>query len=91
METNTAFVGADSVVVLHTISVVNLHVALVVHPCYAELDHAIGNAEALYEIGFLKFGVLVIHFLNSGENLRNGLNVFGLTRIAAFQIFDYFV
>ena len=68
METDTAFVGTDGVVVLYTITHVGLILSLVVHPCHTELVHAIWNAKALDEVHLVKLRVLVVLFLNCAEN-----------------------
>ena len=66
VETNTSLVGANAVVVLHAVTHVGLHLALVVHPIYAKLVDAVGDAEALNEFGALELGMLVVFFLDGG-------------------------
>ena len=50
VETDTAFVRTNSVVVLNTITHVGLNVTLVVSPSNAELNQTIGDAQALDEV-----------------------------------------
>ena len=50
VETDTALVRTDNVVVLDAITHVGLHLALVVNPCYSEFNHAIGDAKTLYQV-----------------------------------------
>ena len=90
VETDTAFVRTNGVVMLYAIAVVDLNFILVVNPCYAELVDTIGNAKTFNKVHLFELGVLIICFLNCGEHLRHSLNVFGLSRIAALQVFNYF-
>ena len=46
VETDTAFVRADSVVVLNTVTHVCLNITFVVHPSYTELKYSIRNTQA---------------------------------------------
>ena len=85
----TAFVRADGVVVLDAVAHVGLNLALVVGPGDAELDDSIGDAEALHEIVFLKFGVLVVLFFDGGEHLAHCLDVLRLIGESSFQILYY--
>ena len=50
VETDTALVRTDNVVVLDAITHVCLHLTLVVNPCYSEFNHTIGNAKTLYQV-----------------------------------------
>ena len=65
VETDTAFVRADSVVVLDTVTHVRLDLSLIVHPSYTERENAIGDTKALDQVAFLKFRMLVVSFLDS--------------------------
>ena len=65
MITDTAFVRANGVIVLNAITHVCLNVTLVVDPCNAELQYAIGDAKTLNEVALFKLGVLVVLFLDS--------------------------
>ena len=66
VETETAFVRTESRVKLHTVTLVDLALALVVLPDNAELDDALGNGGNLK--GLLVFGVL----LEEGGGLEGG-------------------
>ena len=90
METDTALVGADYVVVLYTVSHIGLHLTLVIHPCYAELIHSVGNAQAFNQVGFIKLGVLVVFFFNGSKYLFYSLVIFRLIGEASFQVFQNF-
>ena len=57
MQPETALVGAKGRVELHTVSAVDLEVALVVLPDDSELDHALRNGNDLQ--GDPVFGVLL--------------------------------
>ena len=56
MEAETALVGTESRVELHTVSLLDLALALVVLPDNTELDDALGDGDDLK--GLLVFGVL---------------------------------
>lgn len=66
VETETALVGTESRVELHTVALVDLALALVVLPDDAELDDALGNGGDLE--GLLVLGVL----LEEGGVLKGG-------------------
>ena len=89
VEAYAAFVRADGVVVLHTVAHVGLHATFVVGPCDAELVHAVGDAEALDEVGALEFGVLVVLFLDGSEYFFYSLVVLRLAWEALLQVFQY--
>ena len=84
-----AFVGTYGVVVLYAVAHVGAHVAGVVGPRDAELQYAVGDAEALYEVGSLEFGVQVVLVLNGCQDLRHCLYVLRLSGKTLFQIFNY--
>ncbi len=90
MITETAFIRANGVVVLDTVTHVGLDLALVVNPCDAELVNTIGNAKALNQIGLFKLGVLVVLFLDGGKYLTDGLDVLRLIGKSLLQIFYNF-
>lgn len=90
MEAYSALVGADGVVVLHTVAHVGPHVALVVNPVDAELDDSVWNAKTLYEIGLLKLRMLVIFFFDGAEHLTHSLDVFRLVWKLLLQFGYYF-
>ena len=90
METQSTLVGADGVVVLHTVSHVCAHVALVIDPVDAELDDAVGDAQALNEVGFLKLRMLVVLIFDRSEHLAHGLDVLRLIGKLLLQFSYYF-
>ena len=90
METNAALVRTDDVVVLYTVAHVCLNLALVVNPCDAELIHAVGDAEALYEVHLLKFRVFVVLFFDCSKNFFYCLMILGLVRETTLQVVKYF-
>ena len=53
VETQSAFIWADNIVVLDTVAHVGLHVAFVVYPCDTELNESVGNAKTLDKIALL--------------------------------------
>ena len=69
METQAAFVGADGAIELHTVTNVYLYLALVVDPGHTESSDTLWLYDALYDFGFLKLGVLVVHILNAVQHL----------------------
>ena len=78
METDAAFVRANGIVVLNTVTHIGLYVALVVYPCHAERDDAVWNAKALDKDGAVEFWVTVVLFLDCTEDLANSLDIFRL-------------
>ncbi len=61
METDTAFVGANSVVELYAIAYVVLYFALVVNPGDAESEDTVGLYHTFDQTCFLELGVLVVN------------------------------
>lgn len=57
MKSQTAFVRPQSRIELHAVSTIHLHLALVVFPCDAELDDALGDGGDLE--GCLVVGLLL--------------------------------
>ena len=90
VETNTALVGADGVVVLHAIAHVGAHIAAVVGPRHAESVDALGDAQALHEVDFLKLGVFVVFLFEGEEHFFHRLVVLGLVGKTGFQRFEQF-
>ena len=64
MEADTAFVGANSIVVLNTVTHVVAYVALVINPRHAELIDTIGDAKALNQVGLVELGMFVVLFFD---------------------------
>ena len=91
METNTAFVGTNGVVMLNAVAHVGLHLTLIISPSDAELNHSVGNAEALYQIIFFKLGVFVVLFFDGGEHLAHCLDVLRLIGESSFQFLYNFI
>ena len=85
VETDTALVGADSAVELHTITQISLNLALVIDPRYAECDDAVGLNHALHDFGALKFGVVVIYLLDRLQYFAYCLQILALTGVFAFE------
>ncbi len=90
VETQTAFVGANGVVVLHAVTHVCAHIALVVDPVNAELDDAVGDAQTLDEVDFLKLRMLVVLILDGSEHLAHCLDVLRLIGKLLLQFSYYF-
>ena len=64
METQSAFVWANSAVELHAITDVNVYLALIVGPRNTEGDDAFGLYHPLDNFSFFKLRVLIVHILN---------------------------
>ena len=90
METDTALVGTNGVVVLDTVTHVGLNLTLVIHPCYTELVNSVGDTEALNQINLVKLRVLVVLFFNGTKNLFYCLMILRFVGEASFQVFQYF-
>ena len=73
MEAQTALVWTNGGVELHTVATVDLHLAFVVNPGHAELDHALRLDEALQNAVLFVFGVLGNDRLEGVEHLVDGL------------------
>lgn len=86
METDTAFVRADYVVVLDTVTHVCLDITFVVHPRYTEFKYTIRNTETLDEVCSVKLWVFVVLFLDCWKYLTYGLDVLWLVRKSLFEI-----
>ena len=86
MEAQTALVGADRGVELHTVAAVDLDLAVVVHPGNAEDDDALGLNEALHEAGFFPLGVLVDDVLEALKDFVNGLQELGLVGVVLLKV-----
>ena len=90
METQSAFIWADNIVVLDTVAHVGLHVAFVVYPCDTELNESVGNAKTLDKIALLELRMLVILLFNGSEYLTDSLDILRLIRDSASQLFNIF-
>ena len=90
METDTAFIRADGIVVLHTVAHIVLHAPLIVDPRHTEREYAVGDAQTLYQIVAFELGMLIVDFLNRGNHFFHSLQVFRLVRKPAAQIVDNF-
>ena len=64
MEAQAALVGANGAVELHAVADVDMHLALVVSPRYAERDDAFRLYDAFNQLDFLELGMLVVDILD---------------------------
>ena len=69
METQSAFVWADSAVELNAVTDVHLYLALVVNPGHTECGDTLWFHNALYNLGFFKLRVLVVYILDAVQHL----------------------
>ena len=88
VETDAAFVRADSVVELHAVADVVLHFAFVVDPGHAESDDAVGLDHALDDFCFFKFRMLVVDVLYADEDFLDCLKILLFTRMLGFQVVE---
>ena len=91
MEAQATLVGANGTVELDTVAQVHLHLALVVHPGHAERDDALRLDDALYNLGLLKLGVLVVDILDGLQHLSDCLKVLLFARVLALQALHDFL
>ena len=91
METNAAFVRANSIVELNAIANVGLHFALVVYPRNAEGENAVGFNHSFNDFCFFEFGMFVVDILNRQKNFSHGLKIFLLARVLSFEVAKNFV
>ena len=99
VETDTAFVRADCVVMLNTVTHIGLNITFIVHPSHTELIYSIRNTQTFDQVYFIKLRMFVVFFFNSrkyffyclmipgslGNLLFRSSNTF-----AAFIIFFFF-
>ena len=89
MESYASLIRAYHVVVLHAVTHVGLHVALVVYPRHTEGDYSVRNAEALDKVGAVKLRMLVILFFYCCQYLTYGLDILRLVRESLFEVLNY--
>ena len=75
VEAQTALIGTDGTVELHTVADVDLHLTLVVYPGHTEGRDALGFYNALYNLRLLKLGVLVVNVLNRFKDFSYSLKI----------------
>ena len=85
MEAQTALVGADGAVELHTVAAVDLDLAFVIDPGHTEADDTLRLDQTLDQSGLLIFGVLLHDGLDALQHLADSLQKFGLIGIALSQ------
>ncbi len=73
MEAQSALIGADGAVELHTVTQVHLHLTLVIHPRHAERDDPLRLHDTLDNLGLLKLGMLVIHIFDGFQHFPYSL------------------
>ena len=86
VETKPALIGTNRAVHLDAKTAVDLNVAALVHPRYAEHDHTLGLDDPLEHFGASIFGVFVE---NDDEGLRHffdSLMKLGLGRVLGFHV-----
>jgi hypothetical protein len=86
METDTAFVRANGVVVLYAVTHVGAYVAFIVGPSDAELVDAVGDAKAFNQVYFVEFGVFVVLFFDGTQYLFYCLMIFRLVRESSLEV-----
>ena len=77
METDTAFVRTDRVVVLNTVTHIGLNITFIIHPSHAELIYSIRNTQTFDQVYFIKLRVLsLIHIYRTpvGKTIYYGLS-----------------
>ena len=90
VETDTAFIGTDYVVMLYTVTHVGLNLAFIVHPSDAELINAIRNTKTFNQIGFFELRVFVVLLFDRTENFFYSLMILRFVRETTFQVFQNF-
>ena len=81
METNTALVGTNGIIKLHTVTDVDMNFSLIVRPGHAEGQDSVRFNKALNDFSTFKFRVLIIHIFNRMKNFANRLQKFGFARM----------
>ena len=85
VETQTALVGADCVVELHTVARIDLHLTAVIDPRHLEGELTIRLHDALGNFVGLKFGMLVVGLLHGGQHLADSLQILALARMTTLE------
>ena len=75
MESDTSLVGTDSVVELHAVADVVLHLTLVVDPSHTECEDAVGLYHTLDDAGLLEFRMLVVDFFYAHQHFLHCLKI----------------
>ena len=91
VEAQAALVGADGVVELHAVALVDADVAFIVHPGHAEEDHAIRLDHALEDGVALVDGIAVHDRREGFEHFARRLMKFRLAGILFDQLFQNFL
>ncbi len=86
MEAQSALVGANGAVKLYAVANVDLHLALVVNPGYAEGGDALRLNESLNDFRLLKFRMLVIDVFDGDEDFFYRLQELCLAWMLALQL-----
>jgi hypothetical protein len=79
METKTALVGTYGAVVLDTVTEIDLHLALVVHPWNAESDDSLWLYKPFEQGCTFPFGMLVINIFNTYKHFTYCLEILSLS------------
>ena len=85
VEAQSALVGADGAVILHTEAPVDLDLAAVIHPGHTELDQALRLHKTLHNAVGLVLRVLLHDGFQALQNLRDSLQKFRLVGVAGFD------
>ena len=86
MESQSSLVWAYGAVELHTVSDVDLYLALVVHPGDTESDDALWLHQTLYDFGTFKLRVLVVYILNRNQHFFHCLQVFSFAWMLTLKL-----
>ncbi|MPM15171.1 hypothetical protein SDC9_61537 [bioreactor metagenome] len=92
MKTNSSFVGANSVVVLYTVSHVRLYVTLVIYPGDTKRMNLVGNNQPFDQVRLFEFRMLVVHLFDRLNHFFNSLKIFRLIwKTSFYQTDNFFV
>lgn len=91
METKTTFVRADSGVELYTETTVNLYIAVVIIPRYAEDDLSLRLYDSLEYAGLYEVRTRLSYWIKGRENFGNSLYEFRLISVSLLNSFQYVV
>ena len=84
METDTALVGTNGIVMLNPIAHIRADIALIIDPCHTKLIDPIRNTQTLDEIHFIKFRMLVVFLLYCAQYFFYCLMIFRFIRESSF-------
>ena len=86
MKPQTAFIGTQNTVVLNTVTAVDMHLSLIVHPRHFKLDNPLRFCQAFQNRHFLIFRMMIKNQADRCQHFFHRLQKFGLRGVFLFQL-----